>query len=74
MKPEKQYEFVLLGIGLASASFLLPAVIGAFFDTPGFWMMMIAVLSIVIVYQVVKVFFTVKRLNPEVSIIPPGFK
>lgn len=74
MKPEKQYEFVLLGIALAFTALLVPAIIGAFFDTPGFWIMMIAVLSIAVVYQVVKVFFTVKRLNPEASIIPPGFK
>lgn len=64
MRPEKQYEFVLLGIALAFTAFLLPAIIGAFFDTPGFWMMLIVLLSAVVVYQVVKSILHSKEVEP----------
>lgn len=70
MKLERPYEFVLTGLGLALMVFLLPAIISAFFSTPAFWMLMIAALSVGVIYLAVEMFLNVKKLNPATTIVP----
>ncbi len=70
MKLERPYEFVLTGLGLALMVFLLPAIVGAFYSTPAFWMLMIVALSGGVIYQVVNMYLTVKKLNPATTIVP----
>ncbi len=70
MKLERPYEFVLTGLGIALMLFLLPAIISAFYSTPAFWMLLIAALSVGVIYLGVEMFMNVKKLNPATSIVP----
>jgi uncharacterized membrane protein len=69
----KEHQYIVTGLAITLGIFMLGALVQVFSGLMAFWLAMICCSLFAVVYQVVEIFFTVKRIQPDTRIIPPGF-